>query len=216
MSSVLDIHSLIVLYFISSVGFPIIIVGVDNLQVLVVRDIMASHRLEMLRLELAVNEFDARLREELGQGDQRNLRCTWLEREHAFAEESATHGDAVEASDELFALPDFYARSIASALEFDVSRLHLRAEPSAFLFFAQRATEVDDALEGGIDGDLDLVALHAVEQRTHGVGDMDILGRDDEALHRAPPLDVGLAGDRVNEFRASVFGAEGVPGEDTV
>ena len=46
------------------------------------------------------------------------------------------------------------------------------------------------------------------------MGDVDLVGEYDEALHRAPPLDVGLARGGVDEFGAGVFGAEGIPGED--
>ena len=48
----------------------------------------------------------------------------------------------------------------------------------------------------------------------HGVGDVNLVGEDDEALHRAPPLDVGLARGGVDEFGTGVFGTESIPRED--
>ena len=186
----------------------------NEFQVFVIVDVAAAHGFEVGCLELAIDEGVAELLHQAGKHDEGNLRGTGDEREHAFAKEAAAQGDAIEAAHEGAVLPYFDTRGKALAVESGVGFLHLGTEPGAHAFLTQRAALVDDLLEGSIDGDAQFPPLDLVELLVHGVGDVDLVGEDDETLHRAPPLDVGLARGGVDEFGTGVFGTEGIPGED--
>ena len=186
----------------------------DEFQVFVIVDVAAAHGLEVGCLELAVDEGVAELLHQAGKYDEGNLRGTGDEREHAFAEEAAAQGDTVETANERIALPDLDAGGIAHLVQPDVGFLHLGTEPGAHAFLTQRAALVDNLLEGGIDGDAQFPPLDLVELLVHGVGDVDLVREDDEALHGAPPLDVGFACGGVDELLTGVFGTECIPWED--
>ena len=186
----------------------------DEFQVFIIVDVAAAHGLEVGCLELAIDEGVAELLHQAGTHDEGNLRGTGDEREHAFAKEAAAQGDAVESAHERIVLPYLDTRRKALVVQSGVGFLHLGTEPGAQAFLTQRAALVDDLLEVGIDGDAQFPSLDLVELLAHGVGDVDLVGEDDEALHRAPPLDVGLARGGIDEFLAGVLGTEGIPWED--
>ena len=186
----------------------------DELQIFVIADVAAAHGLEVGRLELAVDEGVAELLHEAGKHDEGNLRGAGDEREHAFAEEAAAQGNTVETANERIVLPYLDTHGIALVVQPDVGFLHLGTEPGAHASLAECSTLVDYLLEGGIDGDAQLAATDLVELLSHGVGDVNLVGEDDEALHGAPPLDVGFACGGIDELLAGVFGTEGIPWKD--
>lgn len=186
----------------------------NEFQVFVIVDVAAAHGLEVGCLELTIDEGVAELLHEAGKHDEGNLRGARDEREHAFAEEAAAQGDTIETANERFALPDLDTGGIVQFVQTDVGFLHVGAEPGAHASLAECSTLVDNLLEGGIDGDAQLAATDLVELLSHGVGDVNLVGEDDKALHGAPPLDVGFACGGIDELLAGVLGTEGIPWKD--
>src|SRR5262249_38182265 len=73
-------------------------------------------------------------------------------REHAFAEECGAERDAIKAANETTVFEDFDAVRIAAAMQLDIERADLRADPGlGAVALARRGAAVDDGVELPID-----------------------------------------------------------------
>lgn len=119
--------------------------------------------------------------------------------EHALSKETTSQGHSVQPTYQLLFFPYFHAGGESLFVQVRIGFHHLRSEPGAFLFYPQFSAGLYDVLESFVEGDF---VLSFVDERTHGVGDMDFVRKDDETVHRAPPL--------------YQFFPKCVPGEDAV
>ena len=163
-----------------------------------VGDVAAAHGAEMGGLELAVDHGAADGAEDAGEVDEGDFGGAGDVGEHAFAEEAFVELYAVEATYEAaVGVPDFDAVGIAAAVELGVGGNHVGAEPGAGHVDALLGAAGDDAGEVAVNGG---AVKPLVQEGAHGVGDVDFVGEDDEALRGAIP--------------EHLFAAEGEPGED--
>src|SRR5205814_10664993 len=122
------------------------------------------------RHDLAVEPRRAALAEMLDQEEQRELRGVGGAVEHRLAGEEAARVDAVEAADELLAVPDLDAVDVAGFVEARVGRDDALVDPGAVLVGARRAgAGADDGAEVAVDRVGEIAPFHRLAQRAPDV-----------------------------------------------
>ena len=129
--------------------------------------------------KLAVDEGTSVRMEQLGQSNQGKLGSAGYKREHAFAEEACAQSYSIQASDQFVAFPYFYAGGQVLFVHSDVSFNHFLSQPGSFLFDAELGAVPYHLLKREPEGFLLLILVH---QCAHGVGDVNLFRKDDEAL----------------------------------
>ena len=161
------------------------IFGVDVLHVLVIGDVRAAHRFEVRRFELTINDAPHSTDHER-EIDECHFGGTWRQGEHALAEEIASYGHAVQTADEFGILPDFDTHGEVHFMQFLIRRDHPSSKPCAhFLITPLRlAAILDDLVKRLVERDMVFVLI---DERAHGMTDVDVFGKDDESVLRAMP-----------------------------
>ena len=164
------------------------------MDVFLIADKLATHRLEMWRFKLAVYQSATPFHDGSCQVDQGQFAGTGHEREHAFAGKDRACAHSVESANQPFcAVPHLYAVGEALPVEFRVGVDHVLAEPCAFLFDAQLAALPNDGVEVLVDGTVVEVFVHQCAQ---GVRHVYLFRIDDESLHGTPPQNFGSVAER--------------------
>lgn len=160
--------------------------SLDEGHELVVGDEASAHAFEMVGAKLAVDEPIFALLQMLCQRDEGHLGGIGSEGAHALAAEGASHLDAIETADEGVVVPNFYAVCHALGMELEIGREEMFAEPATSLAVApiDAAAAAHDAFEILVEGD---TIFPTLEELAHGVGDVNVVGKDDETLWRTPP-----------------------------
>lgn len=109
---------------------------------------------EMLRHELRVEKREPTTDQPRGEVNKRDLRGVALRREHAFAEECAFERHAVEAADQLIAVPDFNRVAGAEVEQFTVKGAYARVDPGRHASCTRGRATVDHAVVVAVDFDL--------------------------------------------------------------
>jgi len=90
----------------------------------------------MARVLLAVNQRNLLVTAQAYQSSQGDLGGISRQRKHGFTENSATHANAVQTSNELTAHPGFNTVGMACCMKGAISLDHRWHDPGAVLFFA--------------------------------------------------------------------------------
>ena len=152
-------------------------------------------------MKLAVNQLAASFLHGLSQVNQCQFRGVGFQRAHALAEEGQSDGDSVQATYKLLAVPHFDADGKALTVQFLVGLDHLWPQPGIFLVDAQLATRLNHAVEVLVDADSIAAFVH---QRLHGVADVNLVGKDDKALHGTEPFNACMAKRVIREDAVAV------------
>ena len=150
--------------------------------------------------------------EQLGQSYQGKLGSAGYKREHAFAEEACAESYSIQASDQFVAFPYFYAGGQVLFVHSDVSFNHFLSQPGSFLFDAELEQVRITCSNAWLKVTLYLSLVH---QRAHGMGDVDLVRKDDETLQRPPPLDQFFRGRRTRKDAVGVRQDKAVNGQVT-
>ena len=166
----------------------------DDADVFFVGDETATHAAKMGRFQLTINELASEGVEETGEVDEGEFRGVGLKREHALAKEGGSEVDAIEASHQTrgsvggvgVVFPHLDTGGKALAVEFGIGADDVGPQPGSFFLVAVLGcgAAADDAIEVAIDGGF---ILTAADELAHGVADVDLLGKDDEALQGTEP-----------------------------
>lgn len=146
----------------------------------------------MRGLELTVNKAASVLLEKTGKIDEGEFGGAGNEREHALAEETSTEDDAIETANEpsfrciVRWLPNFNTGSKALSVEFGIGTDDVRSQPRSVFGVAVlgRSTATDNPFEVAVDGN---GILPFFDELLHGMTDVDLVGKDDEALQGTIP-----------------------------
>ncbi len=152
----------------------------------------STHGAEMRGLELTVNKAASVLLKKTGKIDEGEFGGAGNEREHALAEETSTEGDAIETANEpsfrctVRWLPNFNTGSKALSVEFGIGTDDVRSQPRSVFGVAVlgRSTATDNPFEVAVDGN---GILPFFDELLHGMTDVDLVGKDDEALQGTIP-----------------------------
>ncbi len=145
-----------------------------------------AHTSQVWRFKLTVDQTPPDALHPSGQSDERIFGSRRMQREHALAKEAATQSHSIQSTYKRVTLPHFYAPCQAALMETAVGCNHVAAQPCATLpvAAADLAARTDDLVKRPVESGTVSVA---VDQRAHAVTDVDLFGKDDEAVHRAEP-----------------------------
>ena len=175
-----------------------------QVHVLLVADRAPAHRLEMRRLQLAVDELPATLLHLAGKVYQRQFGSTGHKREHALAEEAVEQCHPIEPAHKLAAgIPHLDAGSQATVVHATIGRNHVAAQPGSRLPAPQPAAIFYHVVKS-------LVPSHTIammiDEGAHRVRNVNLAGNDDEALKRTIPHGLGAVGIGVPRKDAVLIG----------
>ena len=164
----------------------------QDFHVFLVGNVASTHGAEMRGLKLTVDEAASVLLEEAGQMDKGEFGGAGNERKHALAEETSTEGDAIETANEssfrcvVRRLPYLDTGRKALTVELGIGADDVRSQPGSIFGVAVlgRSTATDNPFEVAVDGN---GILPFFDELLHGMTDVDLVGKDDEALQGTIP-----------------------------
>lgn len=181
-------------------------------EIFVVGNVSATHRAQVRRFYLAIDDAVAYAVKPMGEEYQCEFRPIGHKRKHTFAYKASAHGDAVEPAHELVVAIHLHARSVAQFVKFGILLNHCVAQPSTFIIYSVVASAaiVNYALEIGVYRKREFIF---VEDGAHRVRDVNLFGENHKTLHRAKPQNGTLAEGEPRKYTMAVGENEAVDRE---
>ena len=133
-----------------------------------------------------------------------DLRCVGFKMKHAFAEESATQGDAVKTADKTSRATAFNRMNEAHIEKFSIEAPDFFIDPGIFAILRRRRAMCDDRIEILIDRDLETIAANSFGERMR---DGKIVERKNRPLFRVDPEQLLVLGALRHRKEANRIGA---------
>lgn len=145
----------------------------------------------MGRLELAVEQGETAGLQSRDEPGERHLRCIGPAADHRFAEKSAAQCQAVQATDQIVAVPAFDRMRIAHAVQRHEHLFDATVDPGFRAIVGAFGAQLDHAFERSVGGDAKAATRDRLAQRR---GEVEAVDRQDRAGTRFDPIDaVGVA-----------------------
>ena len=140
----------------------------------------------MGRLELAVDDRASMLAHETGKMDERQFAAAGNQGEHALTEKRGTDADAIKSTYQLLALPHLHTGGEALLVKSGVGVDYVLPQPCPF--HVEAAVGLTAVVYHPLEILVDAEPIKVLAQeRAHGMGDVNLVGENDEALHRTIP-----------------------------